>query len=138
MGFPKVGTLADLQRFERDRATPWSIDLKEAYLDVYSFLIDNLDLRMGKQIVIWGTADRINPTSNICPDDLEDVFDFGEKLGVNSIKASLYWSVGETDLTLTGVFVPVFTPSILPLPEWTAGLMENQGINPPQGMSLGM
>ena len=138
LGFPSVMTLADLQRFERDRATPWSIDLKEAYLDVYSFLIDNLDLRIGKQIVVWGTADRINPTSNICPDDLEDVFDFGEKLGVNSIKASLYWSVGETDLTLTGVFVPVFTPSILPPPEWTAGLMENQGINPPQGMSLGM
>lgn len=137
LGFPRVETLSDLQRFERDRATPWSVELKEAYLDVYGFLIDNLDLRMGKQIVVWGTADRINPTSNICPDDLEDVFNFGEKLGVNSIKASLYGSLGETDITLTGVFVPIFTPSILPPPGWTSGLMESQGIKPPQGISLG-
>jgi hypothetical protein len=137
LGFPRVANLSDLQRFERDRVAPWGLELKEAYLDIYSFLLDDLDLRIGKQIVVWGTADGINPTSNLCPDDLEDAFNFGEKLGINSVKASFYRSIGETDLTLTGVFIPVFTPSTLPPPEWTSGLMEGQRISLPQDMVLG-
>jgi hypothetical protein len=69
------------------------------------------DLRVGRQIISWGTADKINPTSNISPDDLEDIFNFGEQLGTNALTATYYLN---DNITLTGVFVPIFTPSTLP------------------------
>ncbi|MCD6231301.1 hypothetical protein J7K28_01550 [Candidatus Aerophobetes bacterium] len=40
------------------------IKLNEAYGDVY---LKNIDLRMGRQIIRWGTADGINPTSFVTP-----------------------------------------------------------------------
>src|SRR5690625_3016950 len=44
-----------------DRAT---MDLDEAYVDVY---LHDADLRLGRQIVSWGTADGLNPTNVINP-----------------------------------------------------------------------
>ncbi|RKY04921.1 hypothetical protein DRP77_02530, partial [Candidatus Poribacteria bacterium] len=123
-GFPTISSLPDLQSWGKEGVSPWAVELKEAYLDVYSFLVESLDLRLGKQIVVWGTADKINPTSNICPDDLEDIFDFGEKIGVNAIQLNWYPSLGGADLTVSGVFVPTFTPSTLPPPRWIGALME--------------
>lgn len=86
------------------------IDIREAYFDVYDFLIKGLDLRAGRQRIAWGSADRLNPTDNLNPYDFEDLWDFGRHLGSNSIKLSYYVS----DLTFTGVFIPVFTPSLAP------------------------
>lgn len=108
LGFPDTAETSDLQNTEKVFQT--SVDLREAYLDMYGFIIPALDIRVGKQIIIWGTADKINPTGNLCPSDMSDTFDFGEKLGVNSILMNLYIS----DFTLGLVFIPVFTPSLLP------------------------
>jgi hypothetical protein len=33
----------------------WETDLREGYLDLYKFFSDNLDLRIGKQIIAWGS-----------------------------------------------------------------------------------
>ncbi|RKX94700.1 MAG: hypothetical protein DRP84_06430, partial [Spirochaetes bacterium] len=59
-----VEELANLQS-----VTPIELNLKEGYLDLYSFLFPFLDVRVGKQIIVWGTADKVNPTGNICPSD---------------------------------------------------------------------
>jgi len=103
-----VSNLSELQSI--DRIAPYTLNLKEAYIDIYEFLIPVLDVRMGKQVVVWGTADRINPTSSFCPADLSDLFDWGEKLGVIAFLMNFY--VG--DIIITGVYTPVFTPTLLP------------------------
>ena len=122
-GFPKISRIADLQDNSKNGITPLSLELKEAYFDAYGFLTKKLDMRLGKQIIVWGKADKINPTNNLCPDDLEDMFDFGAKIGVNALKASFYQKIAGTELTFSGVFIPVFTPSALPSAEWTNALM---------------
>jgi len=43
------------------------IKLREAYVNAY---MGPVDVRLGKQIVVWGRADGINPTNNITPQNL--------------------------------------------------------------------
>jgi hypothetical protein len=109
----------------------WEFDLREGYLDLYQFFSDQLDVRIGKQIFAWGRADKINPTSNVSPDNLEAPFDFGEKLGVNAIQATIYLE----NVSVTGIFVPEFGVAELP-----SGAFANAFIGTtelPQGMTLG-
>lgn len=133
-GFPEVFDVPSLQSQRKDKVLPYRLQMHEAYFNVNKFITEKLDLRIGKQIIAWGKADRINPTSNLCPDDLEDIFDFGEKLGVNSIKAEFYPKIKNTDLTFTGVFVPIFTPSVLPSSYWLKAFMDN--IELPEGINI--
>ena len=118
-GFPRITGISDLQRQQKDRVYPWALEIREAYADLYDFLVPGLDLRLGRQVIAWGTADKINPTSNLSPYDYEDFFDFGAKLGVNALRA-IYtrdpWSL-EVDV------VPVFTPATLPPAEWSGAMM---------------
>ncbi len=110
-GFPATSRFSDLQMQEKNKVYPWGLEFREAYVDLYGFGLKNLDVRIGRQVIAWGTADALNPTSNISPDDLEDIFNFGEKLGTNAVNASYY--IGD-NLTINGVYVPVFTPATLP------------------------
>jgi len=110
-GFSDVTQTSDLQRRGKDKVYQWGLEFCEAYVDLYQFGFKNLDLRIGRQIIFWGTADKLNPTSNISPYDFEDIFTFGEKLGTNAFKANYYL---DDNLTLTGIYLPIFTPSILP------------------------
>ncbi len=111
-GFTDVKNSNDLQN--KDKVTPVNLDFREAYVDLNSFFFNNLDLRIGRQRIAWGTADKLNPTDNLNPNDLEDIWDFGRHLGSNSIKASYYIK----DLAITGVFIPAFTPAVLPSNDW--------------------
>jgi len=74
----------------------------------------------------WGTADKINPTSNLSPDDLEDIFNFGEQLGTNAFKADYYWG----DITLTGAYIPVFTPATLPFGDFAKAFVPEVSLPP--------
>ncbi len=82
--------------------------LDEAYIDLYP---GSFDFRLGKQIIVWGKADGINPTDNITPWDFSDFLDTeDERIGIVALKANNYignWS-------FEGILVPAFTPSILP------------------------
>jgi len=120
--------LKGIRAIEEDEEFRWEVDLREAYLDLYQFLSESLDVRIGKQIIAWGTADKLNPTSNVCPDDLEDMFNFGEKLGVNAMQASFYWG----DVALAGIFVPEFVPAELPAGDLASAFAS--AMEPPEGM----
>ncbi len=104
--FPSVTTPADLNN--RYNVEPLELQLKEAYIDYYGFLFSKLDLRAGKQRIAWGTADKMNPTDNLNPDDLTDIFDFGEKIPTPAVKATFYLS---DDFSLQGIWLPYFTPA---------------------------
>ena len=111
-GFPDVQSSADLQ--DSDRIQPWRFEMYEAYVDVYGLMLDNMDVRIGKQRIAWGTADKLNVVDNLNPDDFEDILDLGRKIPTTAVRIDYY----PGDLTVTGVVVPIFTPARFPSSSW--------------------
>ncbi|MGC4120852.1 MAG: hypothetical protein QM765_41000 [Myxococcales bacterium] len=93
--------LYGLQKSEE--SSPIEALLWEAYVDVYGLGTDRLDLRVGKQRIAWGTADRFNPTDNLNPLDLTDFMNFGERVPSWAIKAD--FTIIEEKLAVTGVLL---------------------------------
>ncbi len=112
-----VSSSADL--FNMGSVSPLNLVLREAYFEINGFVFDNVDLKIGRQRIAWGTADKLNPTDNVNPYDLEDVWDFGRRLGSDGVQLSVYAG----DLRFTGIVIPVFTPAVLPAGEWATALM---------------
>ncbi|MDR4987838.1 MAG: DUF1302 family protein [Bacteroidales bacterium] len=122
-------TSSDL--FLKDKVHPWSLDIREAYVEVYGFLSDDLDLKVGRQQINWGTADRFNPTRTLNSPDLEDILDFGRMMGSDAI--SLQWHFSHST-SLQGVFVPLFRPATLPLGAFSALFAIQADL--PEGISI--
>ena len=116
IGNSKIQSSSDLS--EIDKIASSNLYFKEAYLDVYGFLCKDLDVRIGRQRITWGTADKLNPTDNLNPDDLEDMWDFGRHLSSDGLKATYYLG----DYELSAVYIPKFTPAVLPGGEWATAL----------------
>lgn len=95
----------------RNVVSPYYLESDAAYIQVIEIL-PYLDLRIGRQIVNWGTADMFNPTSNMNAVDLEDPIKFGERVANEMIK--LDWNPGGGDFIFTAVWAPVFQPANLP------------------------
>lgn len=127
-GMPTIQNSSDLT--DKNKVSTWGLDIREAYVDFYGFLFNNLDLRIGRQRIAWGTADKINPTDNFNPYDLEVPWEFGERLGSNGIKASYYLK----GFTFTGVFIPIFTPAVLPKGDMSSALSPSMTL--PSGLTL--
>jgi hypothetical protein len=100
-----TGSLTDV-----DELYPISLSLYEAYFTITGFVIDDIDLKVGKQRIAWGTADEFNPTDNLNPIDLSNPFNFGENMP--SLALQLNYYVG--DLVITAIGIPAFTPALLP------------------------
>jgi Protein of unknown function (DUF1302) len=86
------------------------IGLREVYMDIF---FDSIDLRIGKQQIIWGKADGVFITDIISPKDLREFLlqDFDEiRTGVTAVKANYY----QGNNTLEFVWIPTFTPTALP------------------------
>ncbi len=107
------------------------VGLREAYVDVYWTAVD---LRVGRQIVIWGKSDGLAITDIVSPRDLSNFLipEFRElRLPVTAVKASVHFSPAELEV----IYIPGFTPSMLPPPEsiWYTSLDTpvEPAINPP-------
>jgi len=127
-GFPTVQNSADL--LDKNKISPLNLDFREAYVDLYGFLFNNLDICIGRQRIAWGTADKLNPTDNLNPDDLEDIWDFGRHLGSDGLKASYYLK----DYTFSLIYIPIFTPAVLPRGDWASALSPSMEL--PTGITL--
>jgi hypothetical protein len=113
---PKLGSNASLvvdgwvrnQELFRKEETDGA--LREAYLDVS---LGPVDLRVGKQIIVWGRADRINPTDNLTPRDFTLLVpeDDDQRLGTAAVKATYYLG----GISLTGVWLPKFESDTIPI-----------------------
>ncbi len=83
-----------------------NIDLREAYSYVYA---GPVDFKIGKQIVVWGRADGINPTNNITPYSL---FDFttedDDRRSGNFIVNS---TINLEPLKIDAIWIPFYTAS---------------------------
>ena len=90
-------------------ASTSSLKLRETYLDFDSGV---LSLRLGKQIIAWGRADKINPTDSFSTRDFTQLTadDEDQRLGV--VAAKLRYAITPA-LSLTGV-VARFSASTTP------------------------
>jgi hypothetical protein len=98
--------------------TWWELD--EAYADAY---LSQVDIRVGRQVINWGTADGLNPTSDINPRDYGSLSALQLKgKPVPAVMAAYYLPGGAG---ITGVcvldFVPGDLPSELKLPPASGG-----------------
>src|ERR1035437_4448654 len=101
--FGSIEFREDLSNSDRNRIYP-----KEYYVDLS---LKAADIRIGKQKYSWGRADGFNPTNNLSPLDYSDFLDTdGEEIGQLSLNGKFYLK----DWTLQAIYVPVYSPSILP------------------------
>jgi hypothetical protein len=105
--FPRVRSESDLGDVERH--SPTDVTLWEGYVQLWNFLVDGLDVRVGKQRIQWGTADELNPTDQLNAYDFSDLVSFTARVPTWATLAEYY--VG--DLTLTGVWSPAVHPPIM-------------------------
>ncbi len=126
MGIPKVSSSADL--FNKGIVDPYNIEIREAYVQLFGFLSKNLDIKIGKQRIAWGTADMFNPTDNLNPYDLEDVLDFGRHRGSVAITLDYYFN---NEFSLEGVYIPLFQPDDLPVGIFADALQPSLELPPP-------
>lgn len=85
---------------------------REAYVD---YLEDAWDVRLGRQIIIWGKADGLIITDVISPKDqsafMKREFD-DMRLAVDAVKLQLHMDA----FRIEGVWIPLFVPTKLPEP----------------------
>lgn len=93
-----------------DFDTELSVGLTEAYIDIYS---QDMDIRIGKQQIIYGKTDGAFITDVVSPKNLTEFLlpDFDEiRLGVTAVKVDYYR--GEETYEL--IWIPLFTPNTMP------------------------
>ncbi len=85
-------------------------DLREAYVNAYA---GPVDVRIGKQIVVWGRADGINPTNNITPGNMlvRSPDEDDKRVGNFLVRSHLNFR----PLRLEAIWVPYYRSSVLPI-----------------------
>jgi hypothetical protein len=118
---------AEPQRFaaltDRLALSPVRLESDALYLEFVDIGLQGLELRLGRQQIIWGTADRFHAVSNLNPLDVEDPLKFGEVIAneMISLRYRPDFAVGcegedpiFTELGFEVVVVPYFKPAQLP------------------------
>jgi hypothetical protein len=109
LGVSQVAGLQDLSSMQL--LAPFHVESDAAYVALNDIL-PGLDIKIGRQIVVWGTADKFNPTNNINADDLEDRPLFTEPIANQMVVVD--FSPWQDKLWFQGVYVPLFYPALLP------------------------
>ena len=106
----------------REAIDPLRFESDALFVEVLDLFTEGLDLRLGRQILQWGTGDQFNPTSNLNPLDLEDRIKFGERIANEMVVLSYTPPVsieGEEvaildEINITLAAVPYFRQAQLP------------------------
>jgi len=108
-GFNRSASLPEL--IGRSKIDPFDVQLNEAYVAVRGLPWSKMDIKVGRMIQTWGTADMFNPTDNLNSRDFSDPLDYAGKVPNQMLELDFY----PTDwLSLQLVWVPVFKPANLP------------------------
>jgi len=114
---PKFGTWGDGKVEVRitDQNLRQSSQFKGRLLEGYgNFYFGNIDVRIGKQNIVWGRADALNPTDVLTPKDftlLSAKDEEERRIGTAAFKANYY----NGNYTLSMIWLPIFNPTTLPL-----------------------
>lgn len=97
-------------------------ELREAFIEYVS---EKWDLRVGRQVIVWGKADGMQITDVISPMDLTEFLarDFDDiRTPVEALKFRLLWEKTNFEL----IWVPIFKPAVLPEGDnpWAVQLIE--------------
>jgi len=84
--------------------------LREAYL---ALRLGSVDVWIGKQIIVWGRADRINPTDNLTPRDFTLLVpdEDDQRFGTPAVRATYFLG----SLSLTGIWLLGAEPDVVPI-----------------------
>lgn len=120
--FIKPRLYLDFADFSRNRYIP-----NESYLMYYT---DHVELTAGLQIKNWGVSRSYNPTDSLNRYDFERNFYTPPKLGELMISAKGSWdNIGPfTELSIEGIFLPLFQEAPLPDLENRFGFEGEYGI----------
>jgi len=110
-----------------NRSAGFGVYPVEYYLDLH---LQNTDIRFGQQFIFWGATDWVNPTDVINPWDFANMSGEIEDYRLPVMALSVQGYLGE--LTLQGVLVPGFTPTIIPLPPNAVVYYPKMGYDQPQ------
>lgn len=85
------------------------LDLREAYVNLYA---GPFDIRLGKQIVVWGRADAFNPTNNISAADFRIRSPMEDDRRLGNIGARVYLNL--LPFRVEGVWMPLYVATTYP------------------------
>ena len=108
---------ARLQGQDLTRGSRVSADLREAYAQT---AIGEFDLRVGRQITVWGRADKVNPTDAWSTRDYTLLVpnDEDQRLGVASLQGT--WNHGA--YRIIGLWQPEWRSPVVPIPPLPPGV----------------
>jgi hypothetical protein len=98
------------------------VDIREAYVNAY---LGPFDLRLGKQIIVWGRADALNPTNNLTPVDFRIRSPLEDDIRLGNVGARAFLRLGV--VRLEGAWMPTYLATELP----TVGLPPDVVFGPP-------
>lgn len=87
-------------------------ELREAYVEIER---GPVDVTIGKQIIVWGRADEINPTDVLSPKNYLLLLPEGMsayRFGTTALKIDYF---AGRDVRITGVWLPMTSQSLIPL-----------------------
>ncbi|MBW2263557.1 MAG: hypothetical protein JRG91_16470, partial [Deltaproteobacteria bacterium] len=114
----------------RQKIDPFRFESDAMYLQ-FMDILPGFDVRIGRQVIIWGTADKMSPTNNLNALDLEDPLLFGEAIA-NEMLLLEYspWFVWEgkrntilEELSISAIWIPIFRTA--QMPTWAVGAMQS-------------
>lgn len=86
------------------------IDLREAYVSLYP---GKFDIRLGKQIIVWGKADGVNPTNNITPQNLFSRSPNDDDTREGNFLLRTQYNIKSFNLEF--IWLPTYKASVIPL-----------------------
>ena len=103
------------------RTARWLGDLREAFVETS---IGAFDLRAGRQVIVWGRADKLNPTDSLSVRDyrLLTTDDEEQRLGLSTLSAA--WNLSEGSRVIL-VWQPEWRAPGLPIPPLGPGITLN-------------
>ncbi len=84
--------------------------LSEGYL---KFSTEKVDYQIGRQIIAWGRADRLNPTDNLTPRNYTLLTAEDDDQRTGSSAANITYHSQEN--SLTGIWLPDMDPNVIPV-----------------------
>lgn len=109
---PRAGALDGFAEgyLQTDRTGRLRRDLVDAWARLS---VGPLELRVGRQIIVWGRADRLNPTDNISGRDYTLLAANDDDQRQGSAMVHLRW--GRGNYTVDAIWLPEFRPIIFPI-----------------------
>jgi hypothetical protein len=106
---------AQAQDLTRNSGSTWEV--REGYAQM---TFGQLDLRVGRQITVWGRADKVNPTDSWSTRDYKLLApnDDDQELGVAAVQAT--WNAGP--YRIIGLWQPEWRYPVLPIPPLPPGV----------------